>query len=253
VEAAEALGQAGDPRLNADNCIPLSGGTFLMGAQNKHKSKPGYDPDASDNEGPVREVSVAPFEIGRFPVTVQEFRAFVEEDDETGYRELIGEALPDDWDEQILHLNRPVVNVSWFAAEAYCKWMTAKRDKTYRLPKETEWEFAARRVEGRVEGRRYPWGDEPPDTNRANYNDAGIGAASPVGLFPGGATPEGIDDMAGNVWEWTADWYDAEEKYRVVRGGSWFSVSRYLRAANRYLVEPGDSLYNFGFRVVREA
>ena len=237
-----------------------------MGAQKTRKGKPGYDPDADDDEGPVREVAVAPFQIGRYPVTVQEFKPFVEDED-SGYRSAMRTAMgedappqPEDWEEQILHPNRPVVNVNWFVADAYCKWLTAESAKTplgrtYRLPSEEEWEFAARGKEGR----KYPWGNEPPDINRANYDDSHIGAPTPIGLFPNGSTPPvdpspfGIDDMAGNVWEWTADWYDNRNDTRVVRGGCWNNNSTGLRAASRVRNEPGVSFNNSGFRVGREA
>jgi len=217
VEAAEALGQAGDPRLHKDkdNWIAIPGATFRM---------------------------------GRYPVTVQEFAEFVA-DEERGYATetcwteggFKGEPAPRDWDEQILHPNRPVVYVTWFAAAAYCHWAGG------RLPTEAEWEYAARGTAGR----EYPWGNEPPDTNRANYDGAGIHAATPVGLFPDGATPEGLEDMAGNVWEWTASWYDEKKSSRVLRGGCWFD--RLLLAADRFYFEPVLWSYIVGFRVVREA
>jgi len=253
VEAAEALGQAGDPRLYEDNWIHIAGGTFLMGAQKTRKAKPAYDPEAYDDEGTVREVTVEPFQIGRYPVTVQEFTEFVE--DGNGYRKVTGENEPQqpyDWDDQLQYPNRPVVNVNWFAADGWCKWMTAKKGRTHRLPTEAEWEFAARGTEGR----KYPWGNLSPDTSRANYNndnEASIGGPTPVGLYPKGATPEGIDDMAGNVREWTADWYDDKHKERVVRGGCWIYDSAYLRAAFRDRIGPERRVDSAGFRCVREA
>lgn len=249
VEAAEALGQAGDPRLREENWVTIPAGTFLMGAQKTRKGKSGYDEEAESIE-PLHEVSVGQFQMGRYPVTVQEFKSFVD-DEESGYGvethwprgSFQGDRAPRDWDEQLLHLNRPVVYVSWFAATAYCSWAGL------RLPTDAEWEYAARGSEGW----KYPWGNEPPDPNRANYDESGVGAATPVGLFPNGATPEGLDDMAGNVWEWTNDWYDKEKRYRVVRGGSWDGGSGFLRAAVRLGNVPGDSDFSLGLRVVREA
>jgi formylglycine-generating enzyme required for sulfatase activity len=138
--------------------------------------------------------------------------------------------------------HRPVVRVSWFDAEAYCEWAGV------RLPTEAEWARAA----GGGEARQYPWGDTPPNPDLANYEETKIGAPSPVGLFPRGSTPDGIADMAGNVWEWSADWYDSEEKYRVLRGGSWFIPSSDLRAAVRNWFRPGSWGGNVGFRCVRE-
>lgn len=249
VEAAEALGQAGDPRLREDNWVAIQGGTFLMGAQKTRKTKPGYDPEADDDEGPVREVSLEPFRMGRYPVTVEEFGRFVE-DEENGYRNqrcwanggYTGRSEPEDWDEQLAHPNRPVVNVNWFEASAYCHWAGG------RLATEEEWEFAARGAEGR----RYPWGEEPPNEDRANYGETGIGKVTPVGLFPAGNTPQGVTDMAGSVWEWTSSLYDKEGKYRVVRGASFDGEAWGLRAAFRSRYEPDVRSDYLGFRCVRE-
>ena len=111
----------------------------------------------------------------------------------------------------------------------------------------------------------YPWGDEEPDASRANYADLKVEAPTPVGLFPNGATPEGICDMAGNVFEWVADWYGGyrTEKQRnpkgpptgearVLRGGSWGVGARYLRPAGRGWSEPGYWYDGIGFRCARE-
>lgn len=175
-------------------------------------------------EGPSR-----PFLIGRFPVTVHEYGRFVEK----------GGKEPYGWLEQKQHPSRPVVYVSWQDAKAYCEWAGV------RLPTEAEWYAAAA---GR-EKREYPWGPEKPDESRANYAMK-VGAPSPVGLFPRGATPEGVLDMAGNVWEWMED--DYSEGIKVARGGAYDSVAEYLRAAYRFGYHPvvrGDVL---GFRCVRE-
>lgn len=140
----------------------------------------------------------------------------------------------------MLHPNRPVVNVTWYEAAAYCAWAGG------RLPSEAEWERAARGTEAR----KYPWGNEPPEASRANYDETKAGAATPVGLLPRGATPEGIQDLAGNVWEWTADWYETG-KSRVIRGAS-FSGARLRRAAVRDWYDPGSRVGLVGFRCVRE-
>ena len=235
VEAAEALGQAGDPRLKEDNWVTIPAGTFLMGAQKTRKNKPGYDPEALENES-VREVSLKPFQIGRYPVTVEEYRRFVED-------EVNGpEAAPHDWDEQVLRPNRPVMNVSWNEAAAYCKWAGG------RLPTEEEWEFAARGPEAR----KYPWGDGPPDPSRANYYAAGILKPTPVGLFPAGNTPDGVADMAGNVWEWTSSNYDNDENLKVVRGAAFGGGPEDLRTADRFRNQPVSWGGYLGLRVVRE-
>ena len=144
------------------------------------------------------------FEIGKYPVTVQEYKLFVDE----------GGPAPEYWDHQLLLPNCPVARVTWFDAKAYCDWAGV------RLPSEAEWERAARGAEGR----EYPWGKQAPDAERANYGKTQLERVSPVGLFPRGSTPDGIAELAGNVWEWVADWYDDSEKYRVLRGGSWTSI-----------------------------
>jgi formylglycine-generating enzyme required for sulfatase activity len=262
LEAAEALGEAGDPRLREDNWITIPAGAFLMGAQRNSKSKPNYDPEALDRETPVHEVELKAYQMGRYPVTVEEYQHFMEDEGYQNERWWKGggygeRSEPDDWDKQLLFPNWPVVNVTWYEAAAYCAWAGG------RLPTEAEWERAARGTEGR----KYPWGDEAPDPSRANYDDTKVGRPSPVGLFPLGATPEGIQDLAGNVWEWIADWY-APDYYgksprenprgpnrgdiRVVRGGCWIFESRFLRAALRDWNGPEFRLGNQGFRCARE-
>jgi len=262
LEAAEALGQAGDPRLREDNWATVPAGKFLMGAQKRNKSKPNYDPEADRDESPVREIELKTYQIGRYPVTVEEYRRFLEDD---GYQDEQwwksggpGERTqPTDWDEQLEHPNRPVVNVTWYEAAAYCAWAGG------RLPTEAEWERAARGLEGR----KYPWGTARPQPEYANYDKTEVGHPTPVGLFPLGATPEGMQDLAGNVWEWIADWYE-EDYYskspvenprgpeqgelRVVRGASFYGVASGLRAASRDWGGPDGGGGSIGFRCVRE-
>ncbi len=272
VEVGEALGQAGDPRLADEeaNRVLIPGGTFWMGAQSKDRSEAGYDREAFDErEGPVRRVAIRAFLIGRYPVTVQEFRQFVEKEDD-GYlnprrwdpagwawREKNDRREPGRWAEQIRHPKRPVTYVSWYEADAYCRWAGG------RLPTEAEWEFAARGTEGR----RYPWSSDDPTDRHANFAGR-IGAPTPVGIYPLGATPEGIQDLAGNVWEWCQDWLKVYQKVprgvealenpqgpaqgsaRVLRGGSWYHAPRDLRAACRSYSRPEYEYDHVGFRVV---
>jgi iron(II)-dependent oxidoreductase len=135
--------------------------------------------------------------------------------------------------------------VNWKQAVDYCEWAGC------RLATSDEWERAA---VGK-EGREYPWGSEKPDDSdkpgpqRANF-EMRVGRVTPVGLFPAGNIPEGVADLAGNVWEWTGTDYDADTK--VVRGGAFFVNAIALRAAFRDWVHPVDWGVNIGFRCVRE-
>jgi len=145
---------------------------------------------------------------------------------------------------------QPVMDVTWYAARAYCLWLSliesgGTNDHLYRLPTEMQWEYAAVGKESRT----YPWGEQKPTSNLANYNN-NEGGTTPVGRYPEGATPEGLYDMAGNVWEWTDSWYDDTCSTRVLRGGSWLNFAEYCRSAYRTFSSP-DSRFNFvGFRLV---
>lgn len=178
--------------------------------------------------------------MGRYPVTVFEYGKFVESAESE-------EHVPRDWDSQRLFSQRPVTSVSWHDAVAYCEWASARSGGRIRLATSEEWEMVA---SGR-ECREYPWGDEGPDEERANFA-GNVGRITPVGLFPRGSTPEGIADLAGNVWEWTSSEYERKEKWKVVRGGSYIVNARILRAAFRDWVDPEGRYFNLGFRCVRD-
>lgn len=149
--------------------------------------------------------------------------------------------------------NQPVVSVSWYAATAYCHWHTmlqvviskgSDQRMIYRLPTEQEWEWAAGGGK-----RKYPWGNDKPDETRANYNEK-VGKTTPVWSYPAGATPEGLMDMAGNVWEWMENKYAPDGVERALRGGAWLNFPVYLRCVARGNSNPGNRWYSDGFRVV---
>lgn len=180
--------------------------------------------------------TVAEFEIGRLPVTVQEYAKFVEE---SGLQ-------PDEWRAQLEHRSRPVVNVLKAHVDGYCEWVKRKLGRECRLPTEIEWEFAARGADSR----KYAWGNPEPDATRCNI-DRWIGSASPAGLFPAGRTPEGVCDMTGNVWEWTSSPHEKYSGAFVIRGGSWSSSRVVAACAFRVCGYPDDLNDGLGFRVAR--
>ncbi|CAB1065366.1 protein of unknown function DUF323 [Olavius sp. associated proteobacterium Delta 1] len=189
-----------------------------------------------------------------------------------GFTEFIGEdiknwpnILRSEYDEEKRFKgdDQPVVGVSWYAARAYCLWLSLIAAKEanveseeatgwFRLPDEVEWEWAAA-GRGPDDGlREYPWPSDKggPSKNLANY-DGNVGATTPVGQYSDGASPEGLHDMAGNVWEWMENWYDEDKDVRALRGGSWLNLDDALRCSARSNYAPDDRYLSFGFRVVR--
>ncbi|ACF43030.1 SUMF1/EgtB/PvdO family nonheme iron enzyme [Pelodictyon phaeoclathratiforme] len=153
---------------------------------------------------------------------------------------------------------QPVVGVSWYAARAYCLWlsMLAGDPESYNLPAEQEWEWAAggqrHKPQEVLEVSPYPWGEELPTPKHANYG-LNEDATTPVGNYPDGKTPEGLFDMAGNVWEWMDNKYKKNTSARALRGGSWNNNPDFLRCSARYLSHPALRVGYFGFRVVRSS
>ena len=129
-----------------------------------------------------------------------------------------GYPIPEHWKKGTIPKGKemhPVVYVSFEDALKYCEWKTEKEGRQYRLPTEYEWEKAARSTDGRI----YPWGDEF-DKGKCNCYKSGINDTTSVDKYPDGVSPYGCYDMTGNVWEWVDSWYDENERYRVLRGGS---------------------------------
>jgi formylglycine-generating enzyme required for sulfatase activity len=177
--------------------------------------------------GEGRETRYLPsFMVGKYPVTNAEYAAF-------DYREI----LPG-------KENHPAVYVSWHDAVAYCAWLSDKEGKACRLPTEEEWEKAARGIDGRV----YPWGDEFHES-RCNSSEAGIQDTTPVNTYPSGASPYGVYDMVGNVWEWTSSLYSENDPRRVVRGGAFHYVQWFVRCVYRGWSYPDGGNDFLGFRV----
>lgn len=180
-------------------------------------------------EDPPRTVHVNVFAIARAPVTNAEFAGFAAS---AGHRAAGWHDGPAD---------HPAEGLTWADAVAYCRWLSMATGHVYRLPDEREWEKAARGTAGRP----WPWGDAG-DASRANVRESARAATTPIGAYPGGASPEGLVDLVGNVREWTNTW---AEGGRVLRGGSYLDAladcapSRRLRAAS--------DLRGVGFRVVR--
>ena len=151
-----------------------------------------------------------------------------------------------------------MVGVWWYEAAAYANWLAALTGLPYRLLSEPEWEWAARRG-----ARSFPWG-RGWDLSRLNSLEGRVMRATPVGVYPQGGTPDGIHDLAGNVWEWTATRYadypyqpngDLEDLdatgLRVARGGGWAANRRMVRCACRYRYYPGNRGFTLGLRLAR--
>ena len=161
-----------------------------------------------------------------------------------------------DADQKFNDNNQPVVSVNWYAARAYCLWLSMLEGSTtrYRLPTEIEREWATGGIRKTTpqKVRDYPWPEEEVDISvrLANYNNAD-GATTPVDSYPDGVTPEGLFDMAGNVWEWIDNWWDGTKRSnRVVRGGGWYNFAGSCQSVSRDFSNPDTSNNNIGFRVV---
>lgn len=234
-------GQSGSERTSAGDGmvqVYIPGGNFQMG---------GFDGDAQKDEHPTHQVSISPFWMDKLEVTNGMYQLCVLAGSCKSPSE-IKSATRDSYFANKDFTDYPVIFVSWQDANDYCKW--AGR----RLPTEAEWELAAR---GSADFRRYPWGDQSPDNSLANFDNQARDTMR-VGSFPKGASPFGVLDMSGNVWEWVSDFYGAEyynqsgaqdptgpntgsiAKNRVIRGGSWTDNFKEVRVSNRGYAKTPD-------------
>ena len=234
--------------------VKIPAGKFTMGS------------DDYRDEKPPHKIYLNAYLIAKTPVTNAQFKQFIEAG---GYKKKVfwsyngwkwclkkGRIQPRYWND--VKWNKPtypVVGVSWYEAEAFCKWAKC------RLPSEAEWEKAARGTDGR----KYPWGNQKPNKNLANFN-RNVGRITQVGKYsPAGDSPFGCVDMAGNIWEWCADWYNKDYYVnspksnplgpetgtdKVLRGGSW-NYYESLRVSNRLRNNPDGNGGYFGFRCLR--
>ena len=248
----------------APEMVYLPGGTFKMGdVQGKGR----------DNERPVHEVTVDAFAIGRYPVTVGEFRRFVEAKGYQTEAEREGGAYVygKEWWRQKPDANwrnpyfpqddqHPVVCLSWSDAIAYCEWLSEQTGERYWLPTEAQWEYACRASSEAA----YCFGDDAGRLEEyAWYSKNSERKTHPVGQKRANAW--GLYDVHGNVWEWVQDWYGSYSKEpqsnpsgpetgsaRVVRGGSWLHDADRCRSAVRNDADPGHRISNLGFRLARQ-
>lgn len=197
-------------------------------------------------------IIVDSFYISKYEITVSQFKESVKEPN-TSFTD--SSAKFDD-------STKPIVNVTWDEANAYCRWLSNKTGETFRLPYEIEWEIAAKRKTQN----RYAWGNDFPDMNNCNFRSSGINSTLAVEATPYNISPFGIYNMSGNVAEWCNDWYHPnhyrlitdqhirdlpQAKEKVVRGGSWKDIPLYLRCTARMHATPGTKSDAIGFRVVK--
>jgi formylglycine-generating enzyme required for sulfatase activity len=261
--------------------ITIPGGPFRMGTADTERSalaqRYGGTRESYAEESPQHAVEVDAFNIAQTPVTNALYAAYQQA---TGAHRPItwGPALPTELQQH------PVVDINWYEAQTFCQWLSDQLEQHYRLPTEAEWEKAARGTDGRA----FPWGDTF-DLMRCNVKERQLGITTPIDQHPAGASPYGILDMAGNVWEWTQSLqapypYQPDdgrngpkpltnrqpprflqrllrtapehaplpiEERRVIRGGCFANPEGFARCACRLRLQPERRTPFLGIRLVR--
>ena len=254
--------------------VRIPAGVFLMGSTDDDAKYP--------DEKPQHKVTLDEYLIGKYDVTNAQFAVFVKA---TGYKttaEREGSGLAYDGRNWVNMKgadwqrpkginsnlsgkdNHPVVLASWDDAVAFCAWVSQVSGRKVALPTEAQWEKAARGTDGRL----YPWGNDTPNANLANFNRS-VKDTTAVGKYsPAGDSPYGVADLAGNVWEWVSDWYDGNYytnspvsnpqgittgQYRVRRGSGWDKSSTSVRTTHRDSYNPYFRNDFLGFRVAVSA
>jgi formylglycine-generating enzyme required for sulfatase activity len=236
--------QAAQVAADETPMVEIPAGEFGMGSDGTQ---------ALEDERPAHRVWLEAYSIDQFEVTTAQYAAFLK---------ARPQSAPWLWETVNLkiHGDRPVIGVNWADAEAYCRWKHA------RLPTEAEWEKAARGTDGRL----YPWGLQAPTEKLANF---ALGARfsysqvlMPVQSYEAGKSPYGLYQMAGNVWEWVSDWYGAgyyeqspeknpggpaQGQFKVLRGGSWSDLPKYLLTYGRFKLLPETRNSYTGFRCAK--
>ena len=231
--------------------VPIPAGTFQMGCDPAHDG--GYLCDFHGtmlHELPLHTVYLDAYRIDKYEVTNAQYAQCVTAANCSAPSNF-GSYSRSTYYNNPTYANYPVIYVSWYQARDYCVWVGK------RLPSEAEWEKAAR---GSNDTRAYPWGDQAPDCTLATC----LGDTSEVGSYPGGASPYGVMDMAGNVWEWVNDWYQSDYysvspasnplgpstgTSKVLRSGSWINDFVALRVTIRWYSYPTDAYFSYnGFR-----
>ena len=241
-----------DEEIIGDDGAPMvlvPGGKFTMGARDD-------DSIALVDEKPRHTVFLNTFYIDRFEVTTGRYAVYMKES---------RTRRPNFWTTKKYLQERPVVSVNWYDAIGYCAYYGK------RLPTEAEWEKAARGTDERL----YPWGNNPPTHQLANYGEGHFGRLYEVGLrnvgsIEAGKSPYGVYEMAGNAWEWVSDFYDGryykkspmrnpqgplKGACRVLRGGTWWHMidTKHLRSTDRNCKDPENTNHQIGFRCAKDA